>query len=164
MKSELNFFHEGYAKYYFNIENDQNPFFLKASDESKITKKDYFIRLIPINDELKNIILDCIFYIHQELIAYQNRNTNKNNLRCISPIKIKYNDFNDIKKYLNIKKIKTTKAFQINKEGFNLIHNEKIINGIEENNKKLDNKIYFDEDKKNKEDNNKNNDTAYENK
>ncbi len=71
MKSELNFFHEGYIKYYFNIENDQTPFLLKASDESKTNKRDYLKRLVPLNEELKNIIIDCIYYIHQELIAYQ---------------------------------------------------------------------------------------------
>ena len=89
MKSELNFLREGFSKYYFNIENDQTPFLLKASDKSKINKEDYFIRVIPLNDELKNEIIDCIFYIHQELIAYQSINLNRKNFRCISPIKLK---------------------------------------------------------------------------
>jgi len=87
MKSELKFLQDGFAKYYFNIENDQNPFLLKASDKTKITKGDYFLRIIPLNDELRKEILDCNFYIHQELIAYQNENFNNKNFRCISPIK-----------------------------------------------------------------------------
>ena len=95
MKSELNFLKEGFAKYFFNIENDQTPFLLKASDKTKLTKEDYFIRIIPIDNELKNKIIDCIFYIHQELIAYQNINMNKKNLQRISPIKKKYNEFNN---------------------------------------------------------------------
>ena len=87
MKSELKFLQDGFAKYYFNIENDQNPFLLKASDKTKITKGDYFLRIIPLNDELRKEILDCNFYIHQELIAYQNENFNNKNFRCISPIR-----------------------------------------------------------------------------
>ena len=93
MKSELNFLKEGFSKYYFNIENDQTPFLLKASDKTKITKEDYFIRVIPLNNEIKNSIIDCIFYIHQELIAYQNIHFNKKDFRRISPIRRKDNEF-----------------------------------------------------------------------
>ena len=87
MKSELKFLQDGFAKYYFNIENDQTPFLLKASDKTKITKGDYFLRIVPLSDELRKEILDCNFYIHQELIAYQNTNFKQKNFRCISPIR-----------------------------------------------------------------------------
>ena len=102
MKSELHFLKEGFAKYYFNIENDQTPFLLKASDKSKITKEDYFLRIIPLNPELKNTIIDCIFYIYQELIAYQNYNMNNKDFRRISPIKKKESHFNEIMEKRNI--------------------------------------------------------------
>ena len=98
MKFELNFLREGFAKYYFNIEKDQTPFLLNASDGTKIPKGDLFLRIIPLSDELKKKILDCDFYIHQELIAYQNENFNKQNFRCISPIR-KTIDANKEKKF-----------------------------------------------------------------
>ena len=91
MKSELKFLRDGFAKYYFNIENDQTPFLLKASDETKISEGDFFLRVIPITDEIRKEILDCNFYIHQELIAYQNVNYDNKNFRCISPLKRDYN-------------------------------------------------------------------------
>ena len=102
MKAELIFFREGFSKYFFNIENDQTPFLLKASDKNKVNKEDYFLRIIPLNDELKNDIIDCIFYIHQELIAYQNVNYKKKDFRKISPIKrndsnLNYNLNNNMK-------------------------------------------------------------------
>ena len=87
MKTELNFLKEGFAKYYFNIEKEQTPFLLNASDNTKINKKDYFIRKVPLSTESENEIVDCLFYLYQELIAYQNYNFNKNNLRAISPMK-----------------------------------------------------------------------------
>ena len=49
MKFELNFLKEGFAKYYFNIENDQTPFLLNASDETKIPKGDLFLRVVVAN-------------------------------------------------------------------------------------------------------------------
>ena len=87
MKFELNFLKEGFAKYYFNIENDQTPFLLNASDETKIPKGDLFLRVIPLTSDLRKEILDWDFYIHKELIAYQNENFNKQIFRCISPIR-----------------------------------------------------------------------------
>ena len=87
MKSELKFLREGFTKYYFDIENDQSPFLLKASDKTTINKEDYFLRIIPLNENLRKEISDCNFYIYQELIAYQNANSNKKNFRCISPIR-----------------------------------------------------------------------------
>ena len=97
MKGELNFLKEGFAKYYFNINNDHTPFLLRASEKSKISNdKDPFYHLIPLKPELKNEILECTYYIYQELIAYQNEKVNKRILRCISPLKrglkIKEND------------------------------------------------------------------------
>ena len=97
MKGELNFLKEGFAKYYFNINNDHTPFLLRASEKSKISNdKDPFYHLIPLKQELKNEILECTYYIYQELIAYQNEKVNKRILRCISPLKrglkIKEND------------------------------------------------------------------------
>ena len=103
MKSELKFLREGFAKYYFNIENDQTPFLLKASDKTKISEGDYFLRIIPITDEIRKEIIDCNFYIHQELIAYQNANYDKKNFRCISPIK---RDDQLIEKNINLNELK----------------------------------------------------------
>ena len=87
MKFELNFLKEGFAKYYFNIENDQTPFLLNASDETKIPKGDLFLRVIPLDIGLRKEILDWDYYIHKELIAYQNENLHKQIFRCISPIR-----------------------------------------------------------------------------
>ena len=88
MKGELNFLKGGFAKYYFNIKNDHSPFLIKASEKSKIENdKEPFIHLVPIDKELKNDIMECNYYIYQELIAYQNEKINQKLLRCISPIK-----------------------------------------------------------------------------
>lgn len=88
MKGELNFLKEGFAKYYFNLKNDQTPFLLKTSEINKISNdKDPFIHLVPLDKELKNEIVECSYYIYQELIAYQNEKVNKKILRCISPLK-----------------------------------------------------------------------------
>ena len=135
MKSELNFLREGFAKYYFNIENDQTPFLLKASDKTKLTKEDYFIRIIPLDNELKKNIIDCIFYIHQELIAYQNINMNKKDFRRISPIKLKDNDFNCI---FSNDLLKCNIQINSNKKPLSLSNKDNEIkkNGIEEDNKK----------------------------
>jgi len=103
MKSELKFLRDGFAKYYFNIENDQTPFLLKASDNTKISEGDYFLRVIPITDKIRNEILDCNFYIHQELIAYQSANFYKKNFRCISPIK---RDEFFVEKKINLNELK----------------------------------------------------------
>ena len=88
MKNELSFLKEGYAKYYFNIENDQTPFLLNASEKIEIKNdKESFIYTVPLKEETKYEIMECIFYIYQELIAYQNEKVNKNILRRISPLK-----------------------------------------------------------------------------
>ena len=102
MKSELNFLKEGFAKYYFNIENDQTPFLLKTSQKSKISNdKDPFIHLIPLDQELKDEITDCTYYIYEELIAYQNEKVHNKVLRSISPLKriTKNNNEDDAKNF-----------------------------------------------------------------
>ena len=96
--------------------------------------------------------------------SISNCKTNKNNLRFISPIKIKDNDFNEPKKHLNIRKIKKFNVLQINKEYITDKNNEKIVNVIKENLKKSDNKTYLYDDKKDKYENNKNNGISNENK
>ena len=108
MKGELNFLKEGFAKYYFNIKNDQTPFLIKASEKSKIDNdKDPFIHLVPIDKDLKNDILECSYYIYQELIAYQNEKVSKKILRCISPLKrIDFNKNEDNTKFINGKEEK----------------------------------------------------------
>ena len=88
MKSELTFLKEGFIKYYFNIGNDQTPFLLKASQKSKISNdQDPFIHLVPLDQNLKEEITDCTYYIYQELIAYQNEKVHNKVLRSISPLK-----------------------------------------------------------------------------
>ena len=133
MKSELNFLKEGFTKYYFNIENDQTPFLLKASDKNQINKQDYFIRVIPINDEVKKEIIDCIFYVHQEFIAYQTINYHKKDFKRISPIRMKEGDLNhNIKKQNNNEDANTT----ISNPGWFTDREKKIkINGLDINNK-----------------------------
>ena len=112
MKGELNFLKEGFAKYYFNLNNDQTPFLLKTSEINKINNdKDPFYHFVPLDKELKNEIKECNYYIYQELIAYQNENANNKILRCISPLK---------------------RIILKNNE-----EEQKIINGKEENNKDL---------------------------
>jgi hypothetical protein len=102
MKGELNFLKEGFAKYYFNINNDHTPFLLKASEKSKISNdKDPFYHLVPLKQELKNEILECTYYIYQELIAYQNEKVNKRILRCISPLKRVLKNNENESQYLN---------------------------------------------------------------
>ena len=99
MKDEMNVLREGYAKYFFNLNNDQTPFLINAS-ESKDTdnnKIDPFMHKVPMNDELKESINQCTYIIYQELIGYQNNKIFQNNFRSISPLKkYKYTDI-DIK-------------------------------------------------------------------
>ena len=96
MKSELNFLKEGFAKYYFNINNDQTPFLLGASDKNlekneKKLETDIKMRVVPLKKEIENDIIECIYYIYQELIAYQNEKVSKNILMRISPLRRKNN-------------------------------------------------------------------------
>ena len=120
MKGELNFVKEGFIKYYFNIEKDQTPFLLEAS-ENCISKKNNNenspkLYIVPLNKEIKKNILECIYYIYQELIAYQNEKVNKNILKRISPLK-------------------RNSEYNSNPES----NKPKIINGKEENNNNINN-------------------------
>ena len=136
MKGELKFLKEGFAKYYFNINNDQTPFLLNASDRNlekieKIEKNesDIKIHIIPLKKEMENNIIECIYYIYQELIAYQNEKVNKNILMRISPLKRKNN--NNENNNLNI----------INGKEENILNNNLIFknSSIEKNNLKVKN-------------------------
>ena len=99
MKGELSFLKEGFIKYYFNIGNDQTPFLLKASQKSKISNdQDPFIHLVPLDQNLKEEITDCTYYIYQELIAYQNEKVHNKVLRSISPLKRNINIQDEAKK------------------------------------------------------------------
>ena len=115
MKGELNFVKEGFIKYYFNIEKDQTPFLLEASEncipKKNNNEKSPKLNIVPLNKEMKNSIIECIYYIYQELIAYQNEKVNKNILKRISPLK-------------------RTSEYNSNPES----NKPRIINGKEENN------------------------------
>ena len=138
MKGELNFLKEGFAKYYFNINNDQTPFLLKASEKSKIDNdKDPFVHLIPIDKDLKNEIMECSYYIYQELIAYQNEKVNNKILRCISPlkrIKFKNKENEEEPKVINGKEDKDNNI-NINSDDNIIIPNKN--NSINHNNRNL---------------------------
>ena len=100
MKDEMNVLREGYTKYFFNINNDQTPFLINASEPKNTdnnNKIDPFMHKVPMSDELKESINQCTYIIYQELIGYQNNNIFQNNFRNISPLKkYKYTDI-DIK-------------------------------------------------------------------
>ena len=99
MKEEVCVLKEGYAKYFFNVTDDYTPFFLNTSEQGDGKNKniDPFLHIVPMDDELKEEINQCIYIIYQELIGYQNINASQNNLRNISPLKkFNYNDI-DIK-------------------------------------------------------------------
>ena len=134
MKGELNFLKEGFGKYYFNIKNDQTPFLLKASGKNKIgDDKDPFIHLVPLDPNLKDDIMECSYYIYQELIAYQNEKVNQKILRCISPLKriiLKNNEENQ--KFVNGKEEKEKE-----KENNNINNNNN--ENININNNEIDN-------------------------
>ena len=122
MKSELNFLKEGFIKYYFNIENDQTPFLLKASQKNKITNdKDPFIHLVPLDQELKDKIAECTYYIYQELISYQSQKVHNKILRTISPLKRVINSKNE-----DDSKIFGEKDENINRGDINININNKI--------------------------------------
>ena len=98
MKGELSFLKEGNAKLYFNLSDDRSPFLLKTSEANinminntnlnSINDKDFFIRIVPLKEETKELISECNYYIYQELIAYQqNIIAQKKMFRCVSPIK-----------------------------------------------------------------------------
>ena len=85
MKEELGFLKEGNAKYFFNISEEKDPFLIRASNNDDNSKKDPFINIVPITEEIREKIEKCNYIIYQELIAYQNSNLNNNIFRPISP-------------------------------------------------------------------------------
>ena len=87
MKNETSFLREGYAKVFFNIKNEESPFFLKACDKNKTDKNEPFTEAISLNENQINDIKECNYYIYKELIAYQNEKANKKIFRCISPLR-----------------------------------------------------------------------------
>ena len=109
MKDEMCVLREGYAKYFFNIGDDNTPFLLNASEPNNKNNNniDPFMHLVPLSNELKENINQCIYIIYQELIGYQNDMVSQNNFRNISPLK-KY-------KYTE----KETKNFKTQNEHYN---------------------------------------------
>lgn len=145
MKGELNFLKEGYAKFYFNIKDDQTPFLLKASEKNDMkNNNEPYIHLVPLKEEKKYDIMECVYYIYQELIAYQNEKVNNNNLRRISPLK-KNNDNN----YNNLKIINGKDE----KSNINNINNNSYKLVLKKSNSDLNNNLII----KKKENINKNN-------
>ena len=101
MKEEMCVLKEGYAKYFFDIADDSNPFLLNASEplDKKDKTSDPFFHYVPLSNEMRQNINQCIYIIYQELIGYQNSNVSENNFRNISPLKkYKYTEL-DIKFY-----------------------------------------------------------------
>ena len=49
MKNETSFLREGYAKVFFNIKNEESPFFLKACDKNKTDKNEPFTEAVSLN-------------------------------------------------------------------------------------------------------------------
>ena len=92
MKEEMAILREGYTKYFFDIGEENDPFLLSASkqDDKEDKIKDPFFHYIPLSDEMRENIHQCIYIIYQELIGYKSSNILENNSRNISPIK-KYN-------------------------------------------------------------------------
>ena len=89
MKDELQFLKDGYLKFFFNVNNDNSPFLLKASDENNDNN---FIVKVPITEELREEIKKCQFIIYQDLIFFQNQSTENNNNN---------NKYNNINKFLS---------------------------------------------------------------
>jgi hypothetical protein len=94
MKEELDFLKEGNAKYFFNISEEKDPFLIRASNNDENSKKDPFIYIVPITEEIRTKIEKCNYIIYQELIAYQNRDLSNNIFRPISPSNKYFSDLN----------------------------------------------------------------------
>ena len=86
LNEELSFIKDSNIKFFFNINDDNSPFLIKASDN------DSFIRKVPITNNERKEINKCQFLIYQDLIFNQNKNYNENSFRKISPIK-KHSDY-----------------------------------------------------------------------
>ena len=87
MKEETNFLREGYAKIYFNIKNEETPFFINIYDKNQKSESEALKYNLSINENIINNIKECNYYIYKELIAYQNEKSKKKVYRCISPLK-----------------------------------------------------------------------------
>ena len=111
MKTETNFLREGYAKVFFNIKNEESPFFLKPCDKNKVTQNDPLTHVLSLNENMIKDIKECNYYIYKELIAYQNERPNKIVFRCISPLRKNNSAYNNFAK--------------INFYNYNLISEEK---------------------------------------
>ena len=101
MKEEMCVLKEGFAKYFFDISEDSNPFLLKASEPAENKEKSSvpFFHYVPITNKMRENINQCIYIIYQELIEYQISSVSENNFRNISPLKkFKYTEV-DIKNY-----------------------------------------------------------------
>ena len=123
MKEEMCVLKEGYAKYFFDISEDSNPFLLKASEpaENKDKSSDPFFHYVPITNQMRENINQCIYIIYQELIEYQISSVSENNFRNISPLKkFKYTEV-DIKNY---KKYNESLNTSVNTSIFSLSNNQ----------------------------------------
>ena len=111
MKNELSFLKGGNARLYFNLNNETTPFLLKASENNmnmtnninanNTKDKNHLMRIVPLNEEIKEHINQCNYYIYQELIAYQlNISINKNKVRDVPPLKTN-NYYMEINNYIN---------------------------------------------------------------
>ena len=87
MKEEMLFLKEGYIKRFFNVNNDYNPFLLKASEKMNNSNGEPNFSIVPISNELRDNIKQCNYYIYQELIYFQNKKIKKNFHKIISPSK-----------------------------------------------------------------------------
>ena len=65
MKNETSFLREGYAKVFFNIKNEESPFFLKACDKNKTDKNEPFTEAISLDENQINDIKECNYYIYK---------------------------------------------------------------------------------------------------
>ena len=107
MKGELNFLKKGKAKIYFNLNNECSPFLLKTSDTNlnmnmfnnmninNSNENEFFMKTVPLKEEIKEHINKCNFYIYQELIAYQQSILSQNKtFRSVSPLKSSIENIN----------------------------------------------------------------------
>ena len=120
MKEEMCVLKDGYAKYFFDIAEDSNPFLLSTSEPADLKNKvsDPFFHFVPLSDEMRENINQCIYIIYQELIGYQNSNVSENNFRNISPLKkFKYNEIE-------------AKIYKKHNESFNSSNNSLSTNNI----------------------------------
>ena len=105
MKFETEFLKKGCAKKFINIKNDQTPFIINIKDKNNIKSKNNDNNdSISLEPKVIDDILDCNYFIYMELISYENEKMNKNNIRCISPIRKNtsaYNFYTNINFYTN---------------------------------------------------------------